>query len=275
MNTSPIFINYFKSILTPKRAFNDRKQLSWLQIIIVFFILTLLMVIPVYNYYSAIDVFSIRDFYPNTVLLIDEETIDVLKSSEFSNGNILLEGESYSRESANGLIGIGIESNQFPTIEEDENALLFGTESILISDENGSSEIISYPLNHSLGLVADQEQLVSELSQLYTNQNGSSIAWTFTLVIYLFIVLAFLFMVFVYAYLIYLLKDFTLSSIMNYREAVNLILNLMGIPTIVALVYGFIRFNVITMLAIQIIGLILLLVILYRQTKFQDEYLEE
>lgn len=275
MDTSLFFIKYIKSIGTPKRAFNNRKQLSWPQIIAVFILLTLLMILPVYRHYSTIEVFSIQDFYPNAIQLINDETVDELRRAAFTNDNLFLEGENYSVESANGMVEIGKESSQFPLIEDEENALLFGTESILISDENGSTEIMPYSSNHSLNLVGNPKELIDKLSQIYTIQNGSSIARTFTFVIYLFIVLALLFMVFVYAYLVYIMKDFTLSINMNYKESVNLILNRMGLPTILALIYGFVRFNVVTMLAIQIICLIVILFVSFRQLKIQKQSVEK
>ncbi len=62
---------------------------------------------------------------------------------------------------------------------------------------------------------------------------------------------------------------------MNYKESVNLILNRMGLPTILALIYGFVRFNVVTMLAIQIICLIVILFVSFRQLKIQKQSVEK
>ena len=62
---------------------------------------------------------------------------------------------------------------------------------------------------------------------------------------------------------------------MNYKESVNLILNLMGLPIILALIYGFVRFNVVTMLAIQIICLIVILFVSFRQLKIQKQSVEK
>lgn len=62
---------------------------------------------------------------------------------------------------------------------------------------------------------------------------------------------------------------------MNYKESVNLILNRMELPTILALIYGFVRFNVVTMLAIQIICLIVILFVSFRQLKIQKQSVEK
>ena len=62
---------------------------------------------------------------------------------------------------------------------------------------------------------------------------------------------------------------------MNYKESVNLILNRMGLPTILASIYGFVRFNVVTMLAIQIICLIVILFVSFRQLKIQKQSVEK
>lgn len=62
-----------------------------------------------------------------------------------------------------------------------------------------------------------------------------------------------------------------MSSIITYRESVNLVLNLIAIPTILAMIFGFFRFNLITMFGIQVIALIAMLVYLFKQTQFIDE----
>ncbi|MCD8505902.1 MAG: hypothetical protein LRY37_01830 [Alkalibacterium thalassium] len=154
------------------------------------------------------------------------------------------------------------------------NALLFSQKYFLISDENGQYEEVMYSSDHKLSQVRSKEELVIELSRIYTQENRSSIIWTFSVVVYLFLFLGLFFIVFVYAYLLYLMKDFTLPMIMTYRESVKLILNLLGGPTLLAVAYSFYRFNIFTMLALLIIGLMLQLFILYRQTKFQDEIYE-
>ena len=271
MDSSLFLIHYIKSIWTPKRAFQNRKQLSWPQIFIIFLFLTFLMALPVYRYYSSIETFSIQDFFPNAVQLIDEEAVDALSKAEYSNNQLLLEGDSYSMESANGFLEIDRNSEQFPILEENKNAVIFGKDSVLLSDENGSSEIIPYLSNHSFESVDNVDELIDTINQLYTTQKGSLLVWTFTFVIYLFILAAFLFIVFIYAYLLYLMKDFTVSPILSYRESVNLILNLLGIPTMLALVYGFIRFNVLNMLAIQIISLIIILIVSFRQLRTSNK----
>lgn len=106
---------------------------------------------------------------------------------------------------------------------------------------------------------------------MYTVQFRSEITFTLTVIVYGFILVFSLFIVFLYAFLNKSIKDFSMFSIITYKEAVNLVLNLIALPTITAVVFGFIRFNIILMMAIQVVSLIGLLVILYRQKNFEDQ----
>lgn len=271
MNTSIFPINYLKSIWTPIKAFENRRQLSWPQMIVIFLLLTFFMIIPVYTHYQHIQYFSIRDFYPGIDKLIDEEMVSVLKQTDYINGEIHPPESNYLKANNQGVIGVGDLRNKADDLEEADTFLLFDTDYFVIGDEQGNVETINYTEDFSLSGVENGEDVLYELSRQYTTQNRDSIVNSFTLVIYLFILVASLFIVFIYAYLLTLMKDFTRSSIHTYKEAVNLILNSLGIPTLLAFFFGFYRFNIVTMVAIQIIGLILMLFVLFKQTKFQDE----
>ncbi len=65
-----------------------------------------------------------------------------------------------------------------------------------------------------------------------------------------------------------------LSSIHTFKESANLMLNVMGIGSMVAAVVGFIHFDFILMLSVQTMITVLLLLWVFAKTKFKDKRVE-
>lgn len=265
MNSDPFPINYIKSIYPPINALKNRHQLSWLQMILLFFLMTILMLLPVSNHYQNVDVFSIKDFYPNVVEMIDDEVVNELQQASFSEGTLTIT-EPFEIKTQDGVIVGGIETIN----DEKANVLVFNSNQFIIDDETGDERVVNYieQINFNFN---NKNELLQVLSEMYTAQFRREITFTLTVIVYGFILVFSLFIVFLYAFLIKSMKDFSMSSIITYKEAVNLVLNLIALPTIIAVIFGFIRFNIILMMAIQVVSLIGLLVILYRQTNFEDQ----
>ena len=63
-------------------------------------------------------------------------------------------------------------------------------------------------------------------------------------------------------------------SITTYKETVNLVINLLSLPTILATLFGLIHFDIVLMVTIQTLGLLIMLVVVYAKTQFNDKKLE-
>lgn len=264
MHTNSFPINYIKSIYPPTKALKNRNQLSWPQILSLFFFMTFLMLAPVVNHYQNIVIFSIEDFYPNVVEMINDEVLDGLQNGEFSEGTLTVTSP-FSIGSDQGLIVGGVEKID----EEPVNILVFNTNHFIIGDEMGDERVVNYTGQTNFNF-NNKDELVHVLSEMYTTQYRGEMIFTLTMIVYGFILVFSLFIVFLYAFLIKSMKDFSMSSILTYKEAVNFVLNLIAFPTIAAVLFGFIRFNIILMMAIQVVLLIGSFVILFRQTNFED-----
>lgn len=264
MNSDQFPINYINSIFPPTKALKNRHQLSWLQMILLFLFMTFLMLLPVFNHYQNVDVFSIEDFYPNVVDMIDDVVLDELQQVEFSEGTLTI-ANPFAIETDQGIVAGGLETSY----EEEANRLIFNTNHFIIDDETGDERVVNYTAQTNFSF-DNKDELVHILSEMYTAQYRGELTFTLTMIIYGFILVFSLFIIFLYAFLIKSMKDFSMSSIITYKEAVNLVMNLIALPTIAAVLFGFIRFNIILMLAIQLVSLIGLLVMLFRQTNFED-----
>ena len=268
MNSDKFPVNYIKSTFPPLKAFQNRQLLSWPQMVFVFLAMTFAMLLPVYNHYQNVEVFSIEDFYPNVVEMIDDQTLEEFESIDLNQGTLTL-SSPFTFEYDQGIIAGNITTKDYSEYEDIPNILLFRSHDFIIQDETGHERLIPYSEQSTLN-TQDKNGFVQALSQMYTAQYRSENIFTLTIVVYGFIFLFSLFIVFLYAYLIKSMKDFSMSSIVTYKEAVNFILNLIVFPTIIAVLFGFIRFNLILMMAIQVVSLIGLLIYVFRLTNFED-----
>lgn len=265
MNSNLFPFNYIKSTFPPTKAFKNRRILNWPQIFFVFLLLTLVMVLPVFKHYHSVELFNLEDFYPKVVDLIDDEAVKALQETTIDNGK-LSAIQPFTIESEAGVISVGWNSN---AENISDTVLSFQENQYVIRDEIGEERIVPYLTHSTLGH-DHKASLLQELDELFTAHYRSELVVSLTMVVYGFIVLFTLFIVFLYAYLVKSMQDFTMSSIVTYKESVNLILNLILIPTIGAVIFGLIRFNIILMMTIQVIGLISMLFYIYRTTRFED-----
>ncbi len=59
--------------------------------------------------------------------------------------------------------------------------------------------------------------------------------------------------------------------LLKHKESVNFISNCMGLPTLIALIIGLIQFDIVVMLMIQSVGLVVMLLLAFYQTRYNDE----
>lgn len=272
MKTDVFPINYFKSIWTPIQAFKNRHELKWWQLLIVTIFLNALLTIPVTVNYARVDTFPLEDFYPNTVQMVDEEAVDALQNAEYSNGEMFIESP-FIVENAEGIIAGGLESERREEIMERENALIFEQNQFILIEEDAPLSTVLYTRDFSFAGVEIKEDVVDELSRQWFNQNRILIVLFFSLMISAFLFMMTFLIIAGSAFFMYLTKKTDFTSITTYKESVNLILNLISLPTIIGMLFSLFYFDIILMVTIQYIGLVIMLFIVFYKTRFNDEVL--
>lgn len=84
------------------------------------------------------------------------------------------------------------------------------------------------------------------------------------------IFISMLFLVIGGAFFLYLGKTFQLSSVRSYQESLTIILLSLGFSTLLATIVGLLYFDMTIVLSIQSLGLIIMLLMIFLKTKFQD-----
>ena len=118
--------------------------------------------------------------------------------------------------------------------------------------------------------IRDKHIAINFISFIILKQNKIFIVMIFSVMISAFLFVIVLFLTLGSAFFLYLTKKSSLSSIKTFKESVNLILNLLTLPTIIAMIFSLFHFDITLMLSIQTLGLVLMLIMVYYKTKLND-----
>ncbi|WP_036689360.1 DUF1189 family protein [Paucisalibacillus globulus] len=267
-------MNYFKSVMTPIRVFNGRKQLNWFQIIILLLFLNGLMMIPLSINIAKMDSYPVEETYPGAFELLDESVIDALEDAEYSQGKLTLPNNFYF-EMENGIVGGNVSELEKENAKNAENTLLFQENELIIKESSNPITTVAYTNDFSIEEITTVEELKTELSRQWFIQNKSFIVGSLLISLSTLLLVSIVVISLGSSLFVLLTKKGQISTIQTYKESVNLVVNSLGIPTLVAMLIGLIQFNIITMIMIQTFGFIIMLLIVFMKTRFSDDYMDQ
>ncbi|RDW15612.1 DUF1189 domain-containing protein [Oceanobacillus chungangensis] len=270
MKTDTFPLNYFKTIWTPIKVFKGRHQLNWLQIIIIILFLNALIMIPVSLSFAKMDSFPIEGTFPNAFSLIDESVVTAMKEAEFSNGEMELHS-SFLYKSDKGGIGGSLSKEEADELIKEENAILFLANRLLIKEGKNPVSEVKYTKDFSVKNITTVNELKTAISQQWFIQNKSFVVGSLILAVFSLSLASIVFIVLGSSIFIYFTRKGQFSSIKTFKESVNLIVNAMGLATLMSMVIGVIRYDMITILLIQSFGTVLMILAVFYKTRFSDE----
>ncbi|WP_035052497.1 DUF1189 domain-containing protein [Carnobacterium pleistocenium] len=270
MKTDVFPLNFFKSIWSPRQIFKNRHQLNWFQIFVVLLFVNSLLMIPVALNYMKMDTFPMEDTLPDSFGLIDESVVLKLKEGKYENGTLAM-SESFILISGTGTVSGMLTESEVEEVLTAENALIFQENEFMIKEGSQSLSTIPYTKDFDLSKVTNAAELKEALSrQWFIKNRGYTIA-TLMFVVFSITLVSTLFLTFGSAIFLYLTRKSQFSSISSYKESVNLLTNCIGLPSLIALVIGLIQFDIVIMLMIQSVGLVVMLLFVFYQTRFNDK----
>lgn len=272
LKTDVFPLNYIKSIWAPLTAFKNRFKLNWLMITVAILFLNALLVIPVTLNYADMDSFPLDEYYPNAVRLIDDQVVNELQNVDVNEGTMSIP-EPFYVDNAHGEIIGGYSMEELSNLVSSPNFIAFQENQLVIGEEGLPTATVLYTRDVHFGEMETKEQVVEEISRQWFNQNRVLIVLVFSFLISSFLLFMLLFLVFGSAFLLYLTKKGHLTTIKTYKESVNLILNSLGVPTLVAMIYGIFHFDLYIMVTIQTLGLVGYLIYIWYKVQFNDDRL--
>ncbi|SEO21453.1 Maltodextrin utilization protein YvdJ [Amphibacillus marinus] len=258
--------NYFINIVTPTRAFLNRRAIGWPTIVILLVFLNALITIPVSLHFAKSDEIGIEQFYPKSFKMIDAETHAYL--SDIANEDGVIQTESaVLLKKEEGVVSIG-EPNE-EVVEDHRVTVIFKADEFIIKEDSLPELSVFYTTDFSPDQTTPAE-LRSELNRQWRINNQVYIVAIMTFLISSMTFIMLVFLVMGSALFLYVTKKSQLTSITSYKESVAIILYGLGIPTFVAFIFGLVQFDIIWMMTIQTIGLAIMIVMMYFKTKFSD-----
>lgn len=270
MKTDKFPLSYFNQIWTPKRSFKGRHQLNWLQLVIILVFLTSVLMIPVALNFVKMDSYPIDESYPDTFELIDDTVAAALQKTTIINGTLQMQPES-EYKSKNGIVSIGSSEVQAKQKLKETNALVFTKNRFYLKNKEVPVSNVQYTKDFDLSSANSVKEIKAELSRQWFIQNRGYVMGSLMFLVFSILFVSTIFIVFGSAFFLYLTRKNSFSSIKTYKESMNLVLNALGLPTLVALISAFVQFDIVVMLTIQSLGIVLMILMVFYQTKFNDK----
>lgn len=277
MKKKPFLMEYFGSIVTPSNIFNGRNYLSWPKILFIFIFSISCFILPITIQMAKMTSFPIEYLSPNMASLPDDAFVEVLSQYHLEEGILTGDKVGYSEVDGDNLLAVDFEDiytvtgdNQKYQVEGFSNAILFTENELIITESTGYGFRIDYRYaDDSDFSISSKEDLLQYISHIWYTQNKVYIFPMMILAIVLVVATLSILQLFGMACILWLTKKSNITRINSYKESVNVVLNAAGIPTILAVLYGFMQFNIMIMFLIQSFGAVIFITLTFFKTKFR------
>ena len=264
-------INYFNSVLTPVKNFIGRKQLSWPKLLFVILFLNGIMMIPIVINFTQTEAIQLKSTFPAIYDLIDEDVVDSLNQTTSEKGQVTFT-EPFILEKEVGIVLGGVDEQEIEEALEMTNALVFAEDRFYLKEGDLPVSEITYTADVQLNGWQTVDDLQAEINRQWLQYNRVFIVATYSFMITGMLLMMNLLLVFGAAFFIRLAGRSAMIEINTYKESVNLILNAMGIPVLLAFLLGLVMPDISMIMSVQTFGLVVMLVLIYFRTQFSEDY---
>lgn len=264
-------INYFNSVLTPVKNFIGRKQLSWPKLLFVILFLNGIMMIPIVMNFTQTEAIQLKSTFPAIYDLIDEDVVDSLNQTTSEKGRVTFT-EPFILEKEAGIVLGGVDEQEIEEALEMTNALVFAEDRFYLKEGDLPVSEITYTADVQLNGWQTVDDLQAEINRQWFQYNRVFIVATYSFMITGMLLMMNLLLVFGAAFFIRLAGRSAMIEINTYKESVNLILNAMGIPVLLAFLLGLVMPDISMIMSVQTFGLVVMLVLIYFRTQFSEDY---
>lgn len=231
------------------------------------------MVIPLAVNLVRGGTFDLAPTYPAVFELMDEEVVAALDAVQTKEGRITF-SQPFLLEQAGGVVAGGVMEEEAEQVLQAENALLFTEEGLILKEGELPLTEIPYTRDVRWEELDTAEAVRQEVSRQWYSANRTYLVLTYSMIFSVMLLAMNVFLVFGAAFFLYLAGRAGGMDMETYQESVNLILNGMGIPTLVAAAAGLLVPDITLIMSVATFGLIILIVAIYYKTRFSDAFLE-
>lgn len=258
-------VSYFADSCSFKKMFLGRRDLNAIQMIFVSIFLVFLMLNPVVYHSKNVPEYDLNEFLPDLTKTVEKIPLADLQKIKVENHQLVQPQEPIKED----LLIVNPSEKEQNTMK---NGIMFTKKTIEIKLKDDTDLTIAYPKSINGSDFNSNQDFLTMINKEWNNQNSVYRYFSMIILVSLLVVVTVLFLVFGASFFIWLTKKNQISTIKTYKESVNVVLNAMFIPTLLATIVGFISYDITVMLMIQSLGLGLVMLLIFVKTKFNDGY---
>lgn len=262
-------LTYFGAIFSPTKVYAWRKKLNrWQQVFVYIFLMSLLMV-PLTLMISKQTDQAFAAFFPHAKTLMTAETAAKYSELQLEDGKLLTDESQVFSQTETGIIGVGLSEAD---LEEAKYAINFRETDWTIKEEI-DGQTYHYEMRYTAEMMPDQVHDATSFQKViedgFYRNNETAIFFSQTITVAFLLVAMNSILVIGAAFFLWLTKKSRLSTIGSFKESTNVILNALGVGSLVAMLAGFIGADIILMSGIQSLGMLLMLFLAFLKTRFK------
>ncbi|MBC1442365.1 DUF1189 family protein [Listeria seeligeri] len=265
MKKVPFIIQYAKSTLGPSAIFDGRKVLKFWQMVIVFIFLNALLLLPVSAHFANQSSFDLPEIMPGMAALGTDQFANDIKNLSLENGELTDKNTHLVEKSDTGVAGVNLTDAE---LRGAENVINLKANEMQLKDASGYTFEVSYPKDATLAEITSGESLVNWISAQWYIENQAFVFLSMVMMIGSIVFVSSLMLAIFTTLFIWMTKRSSFSKIASFKESLNLTLNALGIPVIAACVIGFIYFDITIIMAVQSLGMVLMIAWTFLKTRF-------
>lgn len=264
----PYPFNYFSSLFKVRKAFANRKQLSWFQMIFTSLFLLSLTLIPVAVQNAELQTYPLTTFVSDVFDPLTEDVMKDLKESVRIDQHELVYNSHFGvHKNKAGHVIIGHHEG---TSLGEKLTLYFDKTQLVISRENKELASIPYQAINQKSL-ENKDALSRAISKDWFQANRLAVSLFLVLFSGFLSAVNFAILVFGASFFLFLTRKSRLFSLKTFKECFNFTLNCLGLPILASVLISLVFHQVFTTtILIQNILFVLFLALAFYKTHFRD-----
>ncbi|MGO4941786.1 hypothetical protein ACTQ5R_03990 [Ruoffia tabacinasalis] len=267
-------INYFITAFSAVKSFTHRQYLKHWQKLVVMILLASLMMIPLSFQLGRTTGADLTNYVPEVMDYIDESVVQELNALDNSGTDLMITEEKIIKENDELIICLAPSTEAAETLLSDRGGIIYTSDQTIFGEDSSSLFYQPYTGDKAMNEVEDVESLKTLMSQQWFWSNRTSIILTNYIQLSVLIIVSLLFLVLGSSFFLSFMRKNDMYDINSFSEALTIVLNCLGLPTLIAMVIGLISGNPTTMLTVQGLLFVLMLMWVYWKTHFNDTYVQ-
>ncbi|XJS10052.1 hypothetical protein ACF3NG_07885 [Aerococcaceae bacterium WGS1372] len=265
-------LNYFSTAFSARKIFINRDYLKHWQKILIILVLNSLLMLPLSLQLGRLTNEDLTHYTPQAMNFIDQSVVESLRLLENSGLTLEIHELSVIKEEEEKLIALAPTLTEAVDLLNGRIGVVYTPDEFILAEEGEAVFYQPYTLEPALNQLSNVDELKELMSQQWFWSNRTSIIITNFIYITILVLTSLLLLILGASFILSLMNRMEAFDIQSYNQALTIVLNCLGLPTLIAMIVGLVSTTPTTMLTVQGLLFVLMLIWVYWKTHFNDEY---